>query len=237
MKDKTTITIDPNDVDESIEQGKGVKNDVNDLMVQEEQAIASLYGGNIANAGTEDVTSNDLNIPTLKLIQDSTKDLEDKHVGYFYRSDTKEQLPFVECNLVAVISQEVDNYNKTGKEVQKVYFGYFKDTKEAFRMYVRGWSLDTHRKFQSEVLTYKNRLGVPMFALSVKLMSDRRIGKNKVGIDYDVKCIDFRIVKKENDASKPVVETNPDRVAFLYEAVDKFKQAAATLPQEEEAEA
>lgn len=197
-------------------------------------SVSELYGESMMNAGTEEITSEDLNIPTLKLVQDNTKDLENKHVGWFCRSDTQEQMETVDVNLISVTTKVQENYKKDAMETVKIYFGYYAGTKEPFRMYLRGTSMQSHRMLQSEVLMYKNRYKIPMFALTVKLTSVQEKGNTKENVPYDIRKYLFEIVKVPGDKSKPIVETNVDRVAFLYESVSKFKKVAEVIEEEGE---
>lgn len=195
-------------------------------------AVASeLYGTKYANAGTEEVSQDDINTPVLKLIQDSTKNLPDKKVGWFHRSDTGEQLETVDVNFVYVTTKEGLNYKKNAMEKYKVYFGFYTGNKEPFKMFIRGKSLASHRQLQSEILSYKNRHNLPMFALTVRLSSRQEIGTAKDGSGYDIRQIIFTILKDENGT--PIIETDPNRVGFLLEAVERFKGVAEDTTMED----
>jgi hypothetical protein len=220
-EDNSTASI-PDEVEEDALANVDVDNE-----------LSNLYGPKYANAGTEEINQEDLNTPTLKVVQDNTKNLPDKRVGYYFRSDTGEQLPEVYVNFVSVTTKEQENYNKDGIEKVKVYFGFYQGTNEPFKFYMRGAALGTHRKFQSELVTYKNRMKIPMFALTVRLSTTQVTGKTEKGVEYDVRRPVFDVVKT---TGKPEVERDPDRIGFLLEAVERFKQQAQTVEVENDRE-
>lgn len=190
------------------------------------------------NAGTEEVTQEDLNTPSLKLIQATTKDILGKTDGWYYRNDTKQQIDVVDVNLVYVTTIEGDNFNNSGVEKKKIYFGFYDETNEPFKFYVRGWGLSEHRKFQTEVLSLKNKYRIPMFSLKVKLSSELQSGtkvENGKSLDYQVYKPVFTILKNPENG-KPMVEQNPDRIEFLFNSIGKFKVVAMAKESENDEE-
>jgi len=197
---------------------------MNDLAKNENQVVpANLYKD--VNIGTESITPEDLNTPVLKIMQPTTQGVDDMQIGAFYRTDTKQQYKEVDVNLVAVSSETVENFNKTGMENVKVYYGFFAGTNEPFKMYLRGWGLGAHRQFQTEVLSLKNKFNVPMLALTVSLKTEKQQGQLESGKPYTIYKPVFDIVKFEDGI--PVVEIDKKRVEFLLEAAQRF----STLPQ------
>lgn len=197
--------------------------------------VESMYAGTV-DTGTEEVGREDLNTPILKIIQSNSTGIENKKEGYFFRSDTKEQLKDVDVNFVYVTTTEQENYNKTATEKVKLYYGFYADTNEPFKMFVRGWSMAGHREFQSEVAMLKAKFKVPMFALKATLTTELKKGDIKeTGKPYEVHKLVCKIVKDPKDKSgiKPVVEMDPDRINFLFSAASKFKKAAEVEPTEE----
>lgn len=200
-----------------------------EIALDEQKALAEMYNGTV-DAGTEEIDQSDLNTPTLKAIQDNTKNIENKKVGWFYRTDTKEQLETVDVNLVYVTTVEKENYERTAIEKVKVYYGYYSGTKEPFKMFVQGWNLASHRVLQTEITMYKNRYKVPMFALTLHLTTGIKSGQiKKTGKDYSIFQIIFNVVKNPKDTTKtmPLVEMNPERISFLFESAERFKALAA----------
>jgi len=196
-----------------------------ELQKKETNSPATMYGDAV-NVGTEEVTQEDLNTPNLKILQPTTQGITNKQDGFFYRSDTKEQLESVDVNLVYVTTIEGDNYNKTDKERFKVYFGFYKDSKEPFKMFVRGWGLGDHRIFQTEVFSVKKRHGVPMLALTIRLTTHEQTGTIKEsGRPYTIFRPLFTILKENG---KPIIEEGSDRIKFLIEAARRFKEIAST---------
>lgn len=188
-----------------------------------------MYAGTV-DVGTEEMSSEDMNTPILKIIQSNTQGIDAKREGWFYRSDTKQQLEEVDVNFVHVTTVEVENYNKTGMEKVKVYFGFYDGTNEPFKMFVRGWSLAGHREFQSEVGLIKNKFKVPMFALHVTLSTEPKSGNLENGKSYSTHKLVATIQKDPKDSLriKPLVEMNSERISFLFEAASRFKQVAKT---------
>ncbi len=197
--------------------------DIDDSLAATENNALAL--SDIADVGTEEMGQEDMNTPILKIIQPGTQDIEDKKEGQYYRSDTKETVDNPLVNLVYVSTLEVENFNKTGIEKVKVYYGFYEGTNEPFKMFVRGWGLAGHRDFQSEVGMIKGKYKIPMLALKVSLSTEKQQGKipdtGKQYTSYKLQC---KIAK--DSANKPVVESDPERIAFLVEAVQRFKQAA-----------
>ena len=205
---------------------EGVIQHMNDLTKNENQVVpANLYKN--ANVGTESVTPEDLNTPVIKIMQPTTQGIDDMQIGAFYRTDTKQQYKELDVNFVAVSSLTVENFNKTGMENVKVYYGFYAGTNEPFKMYLRGWGLGTHRQFQTEVLGFKNKYNIPMLALTVTLKTEKQQGTLEGGKPYTIYKPVFDIVKFEDGT--PVVEIDPKRVDFLLEAADRF----SNLPQSE----
>jgi hypothetical protein len=181
---------------------------------------------NTENTGTEEISQEDLNTPILSINQPSTQDLANKKLGYFHRSDTNEDLEEVQANLVYVTTTEQENYNKTGLEKVKIYYGYYADTFEPFKLFIRGWSLGAHKMFQTEISHIKRVQRVPMFALRVKLTTEEQKGTIKdSGKPYSVFKIKFTILK-DHTGRNPVIEMDTERISFLFESATRFKEAA-----------
>ena len=188
--------------------------------------VASSLYENKVGVGTEEISQEDLNTPILKIIQTNTQNIENKQEGFFYRSDTREQVESVDVNLVYVSTLEVENYNKTGKEKVKVYFGFYGGTNEPFKMYIRGWGLASHRNFQTEVAGVKTKLGVPMLALTVHLTTEKQSGTiADTGKPYTVYKPIFTVLKDDQGL---IIEKTPERVNFLLEAVARFRAISFT---------
>lgn len=179
----------------------------------------SIYGD--VSIGTENITTEDLNTPVLKILQPTTQGIENKKDGAFYRSDTKQQYESVDVNLVYVTTSEVENYDKTGLEKVKIYYGYYFGTNEPFKMYVRGWGLASHRDFQTEVMRIKKRYKVPMLALTVQLTTEKQNGIiTDTGKPYTIYKVIFGIVK--DIEGNPLIEQDSQRVKFLIESASRF---------------
>lgn len=175
------------------------------------------------NIGTENITTEDVNTPILKIVQKTTEGAEDMKLGSYLRSDTNEQLEEVPVNLVYVTTEQGENYNKTGIEYYKVYYGFYSGTNEPFKLYVRGWGLVSHRDFQTEVLAIKNKYQLPMLALEITLRTEKQQGTIKdTGKPYTTYKPVFEITK--DTGGVPFVETNKERVNFLIEATRRFSQ-------------
>lgn len=182
---------------------------------------------NVADLGTEEIDQSDLRTPLLKIIQENTREIDNKKVGWFYRSDTKEQIQYPEVTLVYVTTVEELDYKKKNMVKKKVYFGYYKDTNEPFKMYVQGWGMEGHRNFQTEVLQWKKRASVPMLALSIQLSTQSQQGEAaEDGTPYDIFKLVFKVLKDEEE--NILVQMNPKRISFLVESVSKFRDISTT---------
>ena len=91
----------------------------------------------------------------------------------------------------------------------------------------------SHRQFQSEVAVIKGKHQVPMFALRVLLSTVDQEGlipgTNK---PYTVKKLVMGILKSED--KEPLIEMDPDRISFLFELVNRFKESALSTDEREE---
>lgn len=177
------------------------------------------------NIGTENVGSEDLNTPVLKIIQKTTEGAEDLKIGS-YLLPNGEQAQEVPVNLVYVTTEQGENYNKTAMETYKVYYGFFSGTNEPFKMYVRGWGMASHRDFQTEVLSLKNKYQIPMLALEVTLKTEKQEGTiQDTGKPYTTYKPVFEITKSVDGV--PFVEIDKNRVDFLIESAKRFSQLSS----------
>ncbi len=207
------------------------------LATKEQSALpsAEMYHNTI-NTGTEEITQEDLNTPTLSINQPTTQDLAGKHLGWFHRSDTNTDHETVDVNLIYVTTIEQETFNKDGMEKVKIYYGYYAGTNEPFKLYIRGWSLGAHRNFQTEIARIKRIFKVPMFALTIKLSTDEKKGTIKdTGKPYSVFMIkQFEILKDEQ--GKPLIEMDSERIAFLFESATRFKELALVQSENDKAQ-
>ncbi len=202
------------------------------------ERMAAMYKGDAeASIGTEDINAGDLNIPQLKLVQPNKvmplADGKRANDGWFYRTDTKQQMETVDVVLLVVKKQTGMNFKGDKEERKHVYFGLYDSTTDPFRMYCRGWSLSGSREFLTEVKRIQAHFKVPMFALLVTLRSKPQSGTTDDGADYSVYQTVFEI-KKAEDGETPLVETNSDRASVLREFVDRFERIAVTPAAQEE---
>lgn len=203
------------------------------IQKREASPLATKYH-NAVNVGTEEISQEDLNTPILKIAQPTTQDIPNKQDGSFYRSDLKEQFKSVQVNLVYVTTQEAENFNRTEMETSKIYFGFYKDTREPFKMYIRGWGLKDHRNFQTEVLSIKRKYKAPMLALTVELTTYPQQGTMKdSNKPYTIYRPLFTILK---DAGQPVFESDQKRIDFLIAAVNRFKEISLTSSENDNAQ-
>ena len=189
------------------------------------QKMAAMYRNDVG-LGTEDISADDINIPQLKLVQpnkpyplaDGTRATD----GWWYRTDTKEQIESPEVTILVVRKAYADNFKKTAKERQHIYFGIHEGTNDLFRMYARGWSLNGSREFVTQVKTIQSKYRVPMFALKVQLSSMPRSGQTEDGAAYSVFSAVFTILKDED--GYPILEDRPKRVTILRELAKRFTE-------------
>lgn len=188
-----------------------------------QKKLASIFKSDVV-AGTEDIGVDDINTPQLKLVQSnkrpelgSGKKAED---GWFFRTDTREQMETVDVTMLVVRKVYTLNYKKDGNERQHIYFGTYADVVEPFRMFCRGWSLNGSREFLTEVRQIQRKLSLPMYALKVRLSSVPRVGTTKDGAEYSVYSTVMTILKDEK--GEPLFETDPERVEMLRRFVERF---------------
>ena len=192
------------------------------------------YKGNI-DMGTEEMTSEDINTPILKVIQSNTQGIKDKKEGRFFRSDTGEMFDSVEVSLVYVTTMQVENYNKTAVETVKLYYGFYSGTNEPFKMFVRGWSMEGHRNFQTELSLIKRKYQVPMLGLHVVLTTEPQSGTiQETGKPYSVHKLKFGVRRSEDGT--PVIEDNKERIAFLMESYIRFKAIKSNPTERDQAQ-
>lgn len=184
-----------------------------------------------ANIGTENISSEDLNTPVLKIIQKTTEGAEDMQIGSYLLPDGKQEKS-VTASLVYVSTLVQENYQKTKEERIKVYYGFLSGTVEPFKMYIRGWGLASHRDFQTEVMRIKNEYGLPMLALEVTLTTEKIEGNiSDSGKPYTTFKPVFTITKDAKGV--PFVETDPERGRFLIEASKRFSELSETSKNDE----
>lgn len=205
--------------------------EMSDSIAESEKNALAIYGESV-NLGTEQISQEDINLPTLKIIQSNTTDITNKIDGYFYRSDTQEQLKEVEVTFVYVDKKEVDNYTATGKDQVRIYYGFYSNTKEPFRFFIRtkSWSIQAHRDFQSFVAMVKGKYKVPMFALTVRLSTTPQQGilpdSNK---PYTVHRL--LITPLRDEKGMPLIEKDSLRIGFLADSIQKFREVSAAMEQ------
>ena len=188
------------------------------------QRLAAMYKDDVG-AGTEDIGVDDLNIPQLKLVQSNKRiDLPNgkrAEDGFYFRTDTKEQMEYVDVILLVVRKVYTLNFKKDGTERQHIYFGVYEGSNEPFRMFCRGWSLAGSREFLTEVKTIQGKYRLPMYALKLRLSSMPRSGTMKEGGDYAVFSTVFSILKDE-ETGAPMAEDRAERVEVLRRFVERF---------------
>lgn len=228
--------FNPKEAEESIEET--FAEEEKNVAKRSGSEVAALYGGNMMNKGTEEISQEDLNTPHLILLQKLTDidGLENPKPGYYYRSDTGEMLETVDVNFVYVTKRTDFDEKKQKEFAVKEYYGFYAGTKEPFKLKMKGWGMEAHRNLQTEIMMYKNRYQIPMFALTVRLSSVDQEGVTKDNEDYKVKKITYKVLRDPKDQTKPLIETDPERVGFLYEAVERFDKSAKVVGEEVAAE-
>lgn len=188
------------------------------------EKLATMYRDDVV-AGTEDIGVDDLNIPQLKIVQSNKRiDLPNgkrAEDGYYYRTDTKEQMEYVDVILLVVRKVYTLNFKKDATERQHIYFGVYDGTNEPFRMFCRGWSLAGSREFLTEVKMIQKKYKLPMYALKGRLTTTTKTGTMKEGGEYSVYATVFSILKDEG-TGEPTAEDRPERVETLRRFVERF---------------
>lgn len=220
-----------------VEAEKAEEETVSEMIKKEPASIPSIYGSN-ANLGTEEMGVQDVNTPTLKVVQGTSHGIESPRLGSLYRTDLQEQMDDAYVNFVYVTTRESDNYNRTGKEAQKIYFGFFTGTQEPFKMFLRGWGNNAHRALQTQIAHIKAKYKIPMLALTIRVSTRVQEGvitsDDGRGKPYKTYVPVFTIEKHENGT--PFIEEDPERVSFLVQAAGKFKGLAMNESELQESE-
>lgn len=208
-----------------VEAKKAVeKESVKEAIEASRARVAALYKNDV-NAGTEEIDMDDLNIPQLKLVQPNKRiDLSDgtrAEDGYFYRTDTRQQIKNPDVILLVVRKIDQLNYKKEAMERQHVYFGIHETTGDPFRMFCRGWSISGSREFLTEIKSIQKQFNLPMYALKVRLSGVPRSSTTKDNVNYSVFSVGFSILK-DQDTGYPMSEDRPEKVEMLRKLVSRF---------------
>lgn len=191
--------------------------------------LAQMYQGSV-NVGTKEVTQEDLETPTLKLISKNPEliELADKgemNVGWYYRKDLGIQMETIDVNLVCLKKSYAEYDGKVSR--QYLFYGVYADGgTDVFRMYVSGgWNLGGARTFNAEVARIKKDHGLPMYPLKVRLSSVIQKGTfphKSTGqpIPYVTYQFVAKVLKDEN--GNPQLEQDMGRGDFLREIAERF---------------
>jgi len=194
-------------------------------LVTTSKELAEIFHNN-ADIGTKQVSSEDVEIPSLRLIQKTSEleitGAEPAKLGYLYRSDSMVQRKEMLVNILCFKKVWADNFNRTAEERKHIYFGVFLGSSDIFRMYLRGWSLTGSRKFLSEVKRMQSKFKLPMYALQVRLSGKEEHGVIKeTSQPYTTFSMVMTVVK--NAGGMPLVEEDPGRAAWLKEMALNFE--------------
>lgn len=191
-----------------------------------ENALATLgddYMTKNANVGLSGLDAEDIPIPTLSVIQSTSKFKDEDNRPYapggFYYKALKQNFNTVECSILVINKKLMASY--TDPEVpERTYMvlGVIMPTQMPFMMYAKKSSYFAVRAFIGEVKARK----VPMFALRVELTTELR--QNDQGSWY---VPVFNIVG---------VVDNPETIVVLEELAKTYDESRNTLKSEEDIE-
>lgn len=187
--------------------------------------VMDLYHAN-RGLGTETVTPEDLETPTLKVTQSNSKHTLQggarPSLGMFYKTDEQKEYKSVEVNFLIVKKSMAENFNRNGLIRQHIFYGFYMDTMDPFRMFLTGYNLDGSRKLLTEVKRIERTLGFPMCSLRVRLTSKMlsvSAGKDSNQMN-DIYVMVPEILKDKDGI--PMVEENLDRAQFLIQSAKGF---------------
>lgn len=130
------------------------------------------------NVGMEQVSQEDVPMPTLALVQSNSKmkDEEGRPLipGKFYYKGTGKVYDSVDCAFLVFTKKDAPSYaNKDVLERVHIFMGAMLPEMEPFLYYFRGWGLSgtTGSRF---VIGRQKSMKVPMYALKLKLTSEAK---------------------------------------------------------------
>jgi hypothetical protein len=181
-------------------------------------AIARIY--NDPNLGTECITPEDLAPTRLKVLYATSKaelpQGEAINPGYFHRDDLNQQFKSIRVSFITVKKTEQENFNKTGFEAVKNFYGIFEGNIDPFLYTVRSTALSSASKFLSEVKRIQHKYKLPMYALKVELTTNKRETFDKKTGQKGLVYLPVFTVLKDKDGF-PVFETDEGKAAFMRE--------------------
>ena len=214
---------------------------VTDLAKNKE--LAKLYADN-AEAGSENLggVSPLLKIHTAgKSTTNQLVDGSDPHEGYFFYKPTKEEFKEVLCHILTISKGfRSDGLNGKKEVFNQIMSGVIVNDGQLlpFMMYLTGGKLAPMWDFGKEAKAYTHAkpVGIPMFALKVKLSTSKRIAEYAPGSKTPVHDLKFEIVKNEDGSPELVsdvklFETLKSHLDMAKQGIDAIIKIKA--PEEE----
>jgi len=146
--------------------------------------------------------------------------------GAFFYQPTAEQFKEVECHILTISkgfrADGIDKKNVFNQIMAGVVVNG--GVAKAFLMYMTGVKLSPMWDFGKEASKYTRAkpFGIPMFALRVKLTTEKKVVEYKPGKKTNVWLIKFEIMKNEDGS--PVLVTDPKAFDYLRASVTMVKE-------------
>lgn len=157
---------------------------------------------------------------------------EDPNDGYFFYQPTGEQFKEVECHILSISrGYRVESLNEEKKargetDYNQLMGGVIVNggKPRPFIMYMAGSRLQKMWDFAADAAKYKRAkpFAIPLFALRVKLTSEKKIAEYEPGKKTPVWLVNFEIMKDENN--EPVVIGDEKAYSYLKSQVDSVKE-------------
>ena len=200
--------------------------------VRNNEKLAALYRENV-NVGTEDLGGQSplLKVHTTnKSTANQLADGTEPNNGWFFYKPTGEQFKEVVCHILTISkgfrAKDMNGNDKWNQLLAGVIEHQVegKVDYKPFVMYVTGTKLSKMWEFGKEAKQYTHAkpVGIPMFALSVKLTTE--IVKSDFGNNW---VVNFEILKNEDGT--PVLVTDEGVFVYLRDSVASVQDTIASI--------
>jgi hypothetical protein len=184
-------------------------------------ALPKSYFNDNVNVGLSDLSVDDVPIPTLSIVQSSSKFRDEDGrpftPGFLYYKALKKAYEVVECSVLVIKKREMPSYeDKTQLERTYIFLGVLHPEKVPFLMYNKSTGYFAARQFIGEVKARK----YPMYALKVEITTEKR--QNAQG-EWFVPV--FNVVGLEAD---------PDEIVTLEGLAKEYESNSSAIRSEEE---
>ena len=230
IRDEKVATVDKEAVPTDSEAMKGPL-----AVLKQSSDLMKMYAES-SKMGSENVQGS---LPMLKIHTTNKSqgnelaDGKEPNDGWFYLTVNQEQFQNPVCHILTISKgfraegMKDSATGKTGEDkFNQILGGVIVDGKnyKPFVMYFTGLRLSRLWDFGKEVSKYTHLkpVGIPMFALSVKLSTEKV--KHAYGSSY---VVNFEVLR--DDKKNPVIITDPGEFVFLRDSLESLEDTIASL--------